>query len=720
MFNLHVVSRLIDDGNLPTAISLLTEITRNVPIYVTPFVMLARAYEASGNRQGALVTWRSAQNLVPKSRVISKGVNRNQPVALPHARSRRPLPPSKRPIIIREDTAMAVGGVVADNIDSPPLSDTRQLGEFEGVEFRSVVTGEGRELEGVKKVQDVEKVENRDLHLDETAVRDVKTEVQEPEPVIIDQPGSVLLTADDEIGSYERPLGTESSVDSSVEEVNATILEDVGSKLFMLEVDDSPTSELLVSDVEEAEIVTSFDDHLVDDTFVDVESKMEEVPILLEPVDQSLVLDPSDENDLGSEFLHSPPDEIVREEIEILAADTLVVPPLSSPDVAVVTSTPSGIHIDNSLSAEDLLGGEFQNIPIEDESDPLKWEKDDVLAPMDFGIRSSNKSEDLEAEDLLGGEFLSINLEQVAGEILNWDEGNSGFDQNIESAEPAHEEDNHDKYKPNFARPIDDTSPFSFLDDESPVGMKDAEINDSELAAESPTAEAPLNIMDMVKEDPPLEKLVEEFFESSQADVGMSVGADPPYLLEEDSISNEDEDQGPISIPAPGLSLKTSELDQLIADLESVRDEPTQVRHQSQTKKNELSSDVTGASESEATKEEDPDLRSEKDDVKMAEVIEEDPSPIQFLDPIKELRELPPPKLESNTIKLDNSSSLSEDLLAQDEVVSETLARIYISQKKYLEASRVYKLLAEQNPEREGAFKERAKELRVMAAELDE
>jgi len=83
MFNLHIVSRLIEENKLPTAISLLNEITRKVPAYVTPYVMLAKLYETVGNKQGALVSWRSAQKLVPSSRVIKKGIRRNQPIALP-------------------------------------------------------------------------------------------------------------------------------------------------------------------------------------------------------------------------------------------------------------------------------------------------------------------------------------------------------------------------------------------------------------------------------------------------------------------------------------------------------------------------------------------------------------------------------------------------------------------------------------------------------------
>ena len=47
--------------------------------------------------------------------------------------------------------------------------------------------------------------------------------------------------------------------------------------------------------------------------------------------------------------------------------------------------------------------------------------------------------------------------------------------------------------------------------------------------------------------------------------------------------------------------------------------------------------------------------------------------------------------------------------------VSETLARIYLAQKQYQEAARIYDLLARQHPERAGAFREKAEEAREMA-----
>ena len=55
-----------------------------------------------------------------------------------------------------------------------------------------------------------------------------------------------------------------------------------------------------------------------------------------------------------------------------------------------------------------------------------------------------------------------------------------------------------------------------------------------------------------------------------------------------------------------------------------------------------------------------------------------------------------------------------------EEVVSETLARIYFNQKKYMQAARIYRILASQRPERAGAYLERAEELESMLHERPE
>lgn len=71
--------------------------------------------------------------------------------------------------------------------------------------------------------------------------------------------------------------------------------------------------------------------------------------------------------------------------------------------------------------------------------------------------------------------------------------------------------------------------------------------------------------------------------------------------------------------------------------------------------------------------------------------------------PRPDLDEVPPPDLEDDI----------------EDVVSETLARIYASQGQYDEAAHVYELLAEQQPEKADEFAGKASEMRAKASEQE-
>ena len=73
------------------------------------------------------------------------------------------------------------------------------------------------------------------------------------------------------------------------------------------------------------------------------------------------------------------------------------------------------------------------------------------------------------------------------------------------------------------------------------------------------------------------------------------------------------------------------------------------------------------------------------------------------IDPQPDLDDVPPPDLDNDI----------------EDMVSETLARIYISQKQYAEAARVYLRLATQEPERAQEYKKKADDLRARARGQD-
>lgn len=82
----------------------------------------------------------------------------------------------------------------------------------------------------------------------------------------------------------------------------------------------------------------------------------------------------------------------------------------------------------------------------------------------------------------------------------------------------------------------------------------------------------------------------------------------------------------------------------------------------------------------------------------------------EFEDLDRLIEELDGARIVPNT----DTSAFPEPALEDDvdDVVSETLARIYATQHKYAEAARVYDMLAEQNPEQADAYREHARAMR--------
>lgn len=82
----------------------------------------------------------------------------------------------------------------------------------------------------------------------------------------------------------------------------------------------------------------------------------------------------------------------------------------------------------------------------------------------------------------------------------------------------------------------------------------------------------------------------------------------------------------------------------------------------------------------------------------------------RLISELERARIVPDPAVEANLI-----TEQDDDL---EDVVSETLARIYAAQQQYGEAARVYDSLAKQNPERMEEFHRKADEMRARASDL--
>lgn len=96
------------------------------------------------------------------------------------------------------------------------------------------------------------------------------------------------------------------------------------------------------------------------------------------------------------------------------------------------------------------------------------------------------------------------------------------------------------------------------------------------------------------------------------------------------------------------------------------------------------------------------------------EAAEEEPSDDldRLIQELETARIVPDPDLDDVP-----EPELDDDI---DDMVSETLARIYASQEKYLEAARAYERLARMQPARADTFLERAEEMRAQAAEAED
>lgn len=69
---------LLDQGQATEAIRTLRPLTQRFPNYPSPFILLARAYEAEGNWKAATATWQHVNGLVAESPVVAAGMKRGR------------------------------------------------------------------------------------------------------------------------------------------------------------------------------------------------------------------------------------------------------------------------------------------------------------------------------------------------------------------------------------------------------------------------------------------------------------------------------------------------------------------------------------------------------------------------------------------------------------------------------------------------------------------
>lgn len=155
------------------------------------------------------------------------------------------------------------------------------------------------------------------------------------------------------------------------------------------------------------------------------------------------------------------------------------------------------------------------------------------------------------------------------------------------------------------------------------------------------------------------------------------------------TVSTDSPNESTEMPPTDEFQLPNMDMDEGPSDLDSLRAQTEQVAREQQPATSSLAEDIAA--------EADAPLSEDTDDLdRLIQELE-----AARITPDPEIDEIPPPDLDDDV----------------DDMVSETLARIYASQGKYNEAARVYVELARMHPDRKDTFLKQASKMRTKARE---
>ncbi|GAB5519037.1 MAG: hypothetical protein RhofKO_12880 [Rhodothermales bacterium] len=284
---LQTAINLLDQGQTAEAVRALRPLTQRFPNYPSPFILLARAYEAEGNWKAATATWQHVNGLVADSPVVAAGMKRGRTRLAQRTLQTIPAPPTE-PASVDE----------APSVQKPAVPRTWEWPEG--------LINEYADLHDTD--DDTPQVPS--AMPDSPVVKKLLARLSDPERPALSPPSSMLAGAElDDTFSHEetRPLpvdGTEPVADDDVMDASermeaADVDEAAASTVEALEGDQpereedastAPASPLSIPASEEgvalaAELLEDELHDVVDEASESLPSRAQELTALLESLD---------------------------------------------------------------------------------------------------------------------------------------------------------------------------------------------------------------------------------------------------------------------------------------------------------------------------------------------------------------------------------------------------------------------------------------------------
>lgn len=703
----------IDRGQATEAIPLLQQVSKQTPTYVVVHALLARAYEAEGQWVDAQAAWQQAFFLMPNSPVVREGIERTL-AAL-----------KAEPVLAGDDMLIDLELDPDEDISIEALTSLFEVEEILEQDEEEAVLAFAEEaveeVEGVVEVEDepfveaeaessgqegvVETVEeDATLEADEVDAFAVEDSVQED----VEAVGEIDLVEGeiaDEMGEEDDDATVVLSIPDVLEAVAEEYAEPEGEEPGA-EMETEPFLQE-VEDEEEAPAQEAVDEH----TEALAESAI--AAALLDEIDEKVAVEPG-EDDAAEEVLPEILDDAEPEaEVVVALDDDEVFTPEEDGDAEAEVDA---VEVDESLSSDEELVAE-PVIEVEAEVD----EESVAVAEEEEGEDAIDKEEDVLEESEAIIDLVPDDEEEVeAIDVLDETEEALSTEEDVAEEELVLEVDSED-----------DTTKEE-EEDETFELFETAQVDIPDVSEDEISLEEALVIDDL--DGPEGAEDVEPSLEDIEAIVQAAMAAAKAEALEGDQyelqtveertlevtdVVSDMEDTEVVSdsevAPDDGVALYEEEeeidqeaitlyeeIDRLIdeSDEDEEGDDTTLVEEAPQEEivgeKEEMGFDLWG------------EFEQEVEGAPKSSTLEDFEDLDRLIDELETARIVPRPDLDA-VPQMDLEDNI-------EDMVSETLALIYINQNQYDEAARVYEQLATQQPDQADEFLQKAAEARAQGS----